>query len=242
VKVADFFHKVYLVDEANAPRRFLGSAFSVAPGGSLLTCRHVVDVSIPSGQSLAVWDSALSQFVLVDDPPRFSADTRVDMAYLPAVFGSRRHEFFPVITPSVPLTGQKVYTFGYFAIGGGVADVEQGYFSGHVVNFRPDVTEGAIASMTLPFPILEGMSGSPILTYHNGPKLLGVATGNRTSRILASEVMEYQDPSRQFKETVNRIVEFGVAYQPFAVATFLSEVGAEGYVVSDERLELPGFD
>ena len=28
--------------------------------------------------------------------------------------------------------------------------------------------------MTLSYPIIEGLSGSPVLTYHNGPKALGV--------------------------------------------------------------------
>src|SRR5712691_643195 len=64
------------------------------------------------------------------------------------------------------------------------------------------------ARMTLPFPVLEGMSGSPILTYHNGPKVVGIGIGNRQTRILASEVIEFREDNAEFRESINRIVEY----------------------------------
>ena len=86
------------------------------------------------------------------------------------------------------------------------------------------------------------MSGSPVLTYHNGPKLVGVAIGNRSSRILASEVIQYKDDKVDFRETVNRIVEFGVAYHCAALIHFLTEAHAAGHVVSDSRIEMAGLE
>lgn len=38
-------------------------------------------------------------------------------------------------------------------------EIEQGYFAGRIVNFSKT------PSLTLPYPIIEGMSGSPVLTY-----------------------------------------------------------------------------
>ena len=85
------------------------------------------------------------------------------------------------------------------------------------------------------------MSGSPVLTYHSGPKVVGICIGNRSSRILASEIIEYKDNRSEFKETVNRIVEFGVAHHCAAIAVFLSQVGAQDFIVSSGQVEVPGL-
>ncbi len=100
------------------------------------------------------------------------------------------------------------------------------YLSGRIVNiFSVDAQRG-IHSMLLPYAIIEGMSGSPVLTYHNGPKLVGLATGNQMQRVVAHEVMDYQGSDREYRETINRIVEFGVAYHAATLISFLQEIWA----------------
>jgi hypothetical protein len=66
--------------------------------------------------------------------------------------------------------------------------------------------------------------------------------GNRTSRVLASEVQAYKDDKVEFRETVNRIVEFGIAYHAASIVNFLAEVGLVGHVVADGRVELAGLE
>lgn len=242
MEIGQFFYKLFVVDHSNHPTSFMGSAFPITPGGGLLTCRHVLDVAIPEGHAMAIFDPVTSQFKRIAHPPVLPSDSAIDMAYLPDAFGRPKAEFFPILTPPVLKIGENVYSFGFFSIGGGVEDVEQGYFAGRIVSFFRHEQGVSQASLTLPFPILEGMSGSPVLTYHNGPKLVGVAIGNRASRILASEVMQYKDETMEFKETVNRIVEFGVAYHCAAVIQFLAQAGVAGYVVSDSRVEVPGLE
>ena len=237
-----FFYKLFLVDSRNLPTTFIGSAFPVAPDGGLLTCRHVIDVSIPDGHAIAVYDPIISDFVRISHPLLWPVNPEVDMVYLPNVFGHPKREFFPILLPHQLKIGEDVYSFGYFSIGGSPNNVEQGYFSGKIVNFFRHEHGVDQASFMLPFPILEGMSGSPVLTYHNGPKLVGIAIGNRSSRILAHEIFEYKDDKKEFKETINRIIEFGVAYHPAAIIQFLSEVGVKGFIVSDQRVELSGLE
>jgi hypothetical protein len=239
--IQTFFYKLFLTDSSARPTQFLGSAFPVAAGGGLLTCRHVVDVPVPTGSAISVFDPAagscrrISEWILPADPD-------VDMAFLPAALSRDKQEFFPVLTPNLLQIGESVYSFGYFAIGGRLEDVEQGYFSGKIVNFFGQDEGAGRARFMLPYPILEGMSGSPVLTYHNGPKLVGMAFANRSSRILASEIVEYSDGGAQLKETVNRIVEFGISYHPAAIVQFLNSVRAPGIVVSDARVQVPGLE
>jgi hypothetical protein len=232
MNIAQFFYKLYLTDAAGQPKQFLGTAFPVAPNGGLLTCRHVVDIDIPVGCSIVVFDNELSRFTPLPSPPKFSANPEVDIAYLANALARNKAEYFPILAPAELKIGEDVYSFGYFAIGGDSRSIEQGYFAGKIVNFFNNEQSSEVASFTLPYAVLEGMSGSPVLTYHNGPKLVGIGIGNRSSRILASEIVEYKDSQREFKESVNRIVEFGVAHHCAAIQSFLVQVGAQGFQVS----------
>jgi trypsin-like peptidase len=241
VEISRFFYKLYLVGQGLPAPRFLGTSFPVAPDGSLLTCRHVVDIQVPEGQSIAVLDAEASKFSPIGVPV-YSPDTAIDLAYLRNALARGKAEFFPILSPPVLMVGFDIYSFGFFAIGGAASTVESGYFAGKIVNFFDHDVAPDKAKVTLPFPVLEGMSGSPVLTYHNGPKLVGIAIGNRNSRILASEVIEYKDERVELRETVNRIVEYGVAYHCSAVVQFLVRIGVQGWVASDSRTEIPNLE
>ncbi len=241
MNIAQFFYKLYVVDGAGQPKQFLGTAFPVTPNGGLLTCRHVVEVSLSGGSSIAVFDNELARFTLLRSQPIFSPNSEVDMAYLPNALSRGKAEYFPILSPTDLKIGEDVYSFGYFAIGGDSNTIEQGYFGGKVINFFNHERSIDVASFTLPYAVLEGMSGSPVLTYHNGPKLVGIGIGNRSSRILASEIIEYEDSRREFKESVNRIVEFGVAHHCAAIQSFLSGVGVQGFQVSSAQVQIPGL-
>ena len=162
-----------------------------------------------------------------------------DLCFLPDALADRR-EFIPILTPSLLQIGEDVYSFGSFALGRNSITPEHGYFSGRIVSIVPTATKDH--AILLPFPILEGMSGSPVLTYHNGPKLVGVAFGNRSSRILASEVVEFRGQNQELKETIHRIVEFGLAYHSASVVSFLDRHNVTGYVISDQRVEGLGLE
>lgn len=241
MNIALFFYKLYLTDASGQPKQFLGTAFPVTPNGGLLTCRHVVDITIPAGSSIVTFDNELSRFTPLPLPPVFSTNPEVDMAYLPNALARKKAEYFPILSPAELKIGEDVYSFGYFAIGGDSNSIEQGYFSGKIVNFFNHERSPEVASFTLPYAVLEGMSGSPVLTYHYGPKLVGIGIGNRSSRILASEIIEYTDSQREFKESVNRIVEFGVAHHCAAIQSFLAQVGAQGFEVSAGQVQIAGL-
>ena len=61
-------------------------------------------------------------------------------------------------------------------------------------------------------------------------------------RVVAREVMDYKDTEREFRETINRIVEFGVAYHAATLVNFLQEIGVSEAVVSDQRVSGAGLE
>lgn len=229
------FYKVFSVDAADRPIAFLGTCFPIGPNGNMLTCRHVVESLLPEGSRLGIYDNELCRYRALREPPIIYDNRNADLAFLPNALGREKQEFIPVLTPQILKIGEEVYSYGHFAIGGDSSNVESGYFAGRIVNFFQLDDQSAV-KMTLPYSIIEGLSGSPVLTYHNGPKVVGVATGNRHSRILAAETMAYKDGEVDFRETINRIVEFGVAMHCVSIVRFLSSVPNSGMVVSDQQV------
>ena len=114
-----------------------------------------------------------------------------------------------------------------------------GYFKGNIVNFTQFKESPEFPGLSLSYAVIEGLSGSPVLVYHNGPKVVGVCQGSVQSRIAPREILEYKDDQIELRETVTRIVELGQAYHASGLVRFLGEVSAQGYIVSSDRV--PGI-
>lgn len=102
--------------------------------------------------------------------------------------------------------GEDVYSFGFYVADG---NANAGYFKGNIVNLTQFNEASDLAGMSLSYAVIEGLSGSPVLTYHNGPKAVGLCYGSVQSRIAPREILEYQDDHLELRETVTRIVELG---------------------------------
>lgn len=87
--------------------------------------------------------------------------------------------------------------------------------------------------MTLPFPVIEGLSGSPVTTFHNGTKVVGVCFGSESQRVLASEILEFKEGNREVRETINRVVEFGLAYRVEVIQSLCVGLGIAPTVSSE---------
>jgi hypothetical protein len=86
--------------------------------------------------------------------------------------------------------------------------------------------------------VIEGLSGAPVLTDSNGRKVVGICRGSESQRVLAQEVIETREGTSRYVETLNRIVEFGIAYDFGSLSSFLQgasvlEASAGGYVQTD---------
>ncbi|MCY3902933.1 MAG: serine protease [Caldilineaceae bacterium] len=234
MNVSSFFYKVVLASKDLQVRSFLGSAFPVTPGGGLITCRHVLEVDKKDDEFLAVADSERRSLVPIQDV-KMSEEPDLDIAYVARALRREKPEFFPILSPEKILMGKDIYSVGFFLTGN---EPVAGYFKGNIVNFSAFTSSAH--SMSLSYPVIEGMSGSPVLTYHNGPKVVGLCHGSVQSRIVASETVEYQDDSLSLRETVSRIVELGQAYHAGAVIAFLRDLGVKDFVVSSERIAISG--
>ena len=229
-----FFSRIYLAGTDLKPFQFLGTAFPIAPDGGLITCRHVVEVK-KNDNVLVVHDAELNRVVPIDEI-QFPMHSDVDIAFIPDAFKRPKKHFFPILSPELIIMGESVYSVGFYVTG---RNVEPGYFKGNIVNLAQFKETPGITGMSLSYAVIEGLSGSPVLTYHNGPKVVGLCYGSVQSRIAPTEILEYQDDRLELRETVTRIVEFGQAYHASTLVQFLKEVGVQGYIVSSDRV--PGI-
>ena len=237
MEVAPFFYKVFAATQNFDRRRFLGTAFPITPNGGLLTCRHVVDVSIATNEVLAVFDNEVKRLVPISDF-KVPTDPKFDVAFIPDALQREKAEYFPLLSPALITMGEDVYSFGYYLSGN---NLHMGYFKGNIVNFLKSGRTPGSDSMSLSYAVIEGLSGSSVLTYHNGPKLVGMCSGNRQSRIVAHEVMEFEDEREKFRETINRIVELGKAHHADALINFLQEIDVHDFIVSSQSIKNSGL-
>ena len=233
--INSFFYSIYLTGPELQPRKFLGSAFPITPDGGLITCRHVVDVEKSDGERLAVLDGELQRLVSIEETSIQSLPAW-DLSFVPNALGRQKKEFFPILPSDKIFVGNDVYSVGFYKSG---ENFEVGHFKGNIVNFLQSDGTPELKGISLSYPVIEGLSGSPVLIYYFGPKVVGLCYGNVQSRILASEVLEYQDDRLRVKETINRIVEFGQAYHSAILLKFLEEIGVKNYVVSSKTV--PGI-
>ena len=235
MKVSTFFYQIFLAGPNLEVRQFLGTAFPIAPNGGLMTCRYVTDVNKTEDELLVIVDGQSNQAVPIGDI-KYPSLPDLDIAFIPNALKRRKREFFPVLSPEAVILGTDVYSVGFFVSG---ERPEVGYFKGNIVSLGQSIGRQGLTSVSLSYPVIEGLSGSPVLTYHNGPKVVGLCHGSVQSRISPREILEYEDEKVTFKETVTRIVELGLAHHASVIIDFLREVEAPGYIVSSDRV--PGI-
>jgi hypothetical protein len=245
IQTAPFFFPVFWLDKSGARKRHLGSAFPITPDGGLLTCQHVVDVkALPAGETLAIFDVATQKHFPLTVPV-LPKDPALDLAFLPRVIPDKK-EFLPIFEPNDASPGHPVTTWGFFALGGRPDDVEDGCFSGSIVNIKkiPGDPRGKNhVSLVLPYAVVEGMSGSAVLIEHYGMKVAGICYGNVEQRIQKEEELVTHTDGSTAIHSIWRTVHFGLAYAVPVILEFLQSVGVKGHRVS--RLfvhDIPGIE
>ena len=148
--------------------------------------------------------------------------------------------------------GRDVWSMGYYSAAN---EIQRETLRACVVSWRGaktgsnlrDFVGSELLELVLPYAVIEGLSGAPVLTYHNGPKVVGMCRGSESQRVLAQEGIETREGTSHYRETLHRIVEFGVAYDSSSLGSFLKGVSvldasASGYLETDARPDIPGLE
>jgi hypothetical protein len=218
----DYFFPVAVMDGAT-PNGLAGTAFVASPG-MMMTCRHVVERPV----ELAVHDLKTDEFFPVPAPVLDPSERPLDLA----VFESPLSRETPPIGFTYSETvrmGSPAWAAGYFTRSPIRYEIEPAFLSGRASSVMTGLqTQHGAAEIVLPFPIIEGFSGTPLM-IDQGERagLAGVCHGSRQQRAVAEEVIEVEEDGQKRSQVTYRVVEFGLAFHVNSVAEFLRRVGIE---------------
>jgi hypothetical protein len=229
-----FLFPVVALNDQDEPEWLCGNSFPITEDGGLITCRHVV--SKPDAR-LAIIDRLGDLRVLLIEDVIYPKDDSLDLAFLPRAL-DRPSKRFPLLPAPDFLVGASIHTYGFYSQSGRVDALYDGYFAGNVVRFYTDNYSRAVRS----FPVIEGLSGSPVMLYHNGTKATGICYGSEQQRVLAAEIMDSHEGDAHYRETVNRVVEFGLALRSEVIASFAAEIPDCEPVVTADRVPDPELE
>lgn len=202
-------------------RRFMGSGFYVDGNGHLVTCRHVVD-QLNVDEILCAYQLGKRKEL---ELRIITKSNKYDLALCKNSSDiSDIKKPWPIIDKPFIEVGNNVEVYGYVhePLGPNEPPFRQRYMKGYITGTPRDTNYPD--SFELNFPILFGMSGSPLVchipiegTSKNQTCIVGCAYGSYESRVVQESVTLLENEVNREVEKVVKIVELGLAYMPGAI-------------------------
>ena len=104
------------------------------------------------------------------------------------------------------IMGQDVYSVGFYVAGGNTA---AGYFKGNIVNFVSSGGSSTLTEMSLSYAVMQGLSGSPVLTYHHGPKVVGLCHMNYKLALHRTRFLSIETNNLHIRKRLQGLLSWG---------------------------------
>jgi len=231
--VEDVIVPIYITPKSDETKmRFVGTGFYVDKSGHFVTCRHVAD-NLDENHRLFAYQIGKRKDLELTILER---SNKYDLALCkssPPGLG----ETFPMVTEQYIQLTSDVELVGYChepQLLPERAPFRQRFMRGHItgIPLEPEYPD----SFELNFPILFGMSGSPLLTrigLSERAFIGGCAYDNKKAEIVRHIVTIEENEKGRIEERVSRIVELGLAYKPTAIFSLLQGFGIEMEVLGN---------
>lgn len=212
--------------------RFLGTGFYIDKKGHLLTCRHIVDAMNNNERLLTYQLGQKKKLELKIIAKSDKYDLALCKSSPPGIL-----EPWPFFEKPFVDVGSDIELYGYVhePLGPNELPFRQRYLKGHVSGISresiyPD-------SFELNFPVLFGMSGSPLVCHfpiegmnRRQTGIVGCAYGSRESEVVHHKVVSTEN----YEERVSRIVELGLSYMPKAIFSIFEGSDIEINIFTEE--------
>ncbi len=116
MEIAPFFFRVYKIDRSNNLIAYLGMAIPIAPGGYLLTARHVIDVNSSEDEPIAIVDHDGRHLYPVETT-LFSEDPTLDLACIRSSALQDRNAYLPILPLEHVMMGLALIVHGGVEVG-----------------------------------------------------------------------------------------------------------------------------
>lgn len=206
--------------------RLLGSAFYIGEDGLFATCAHVLR-SKRESEVLCAMDLRTREFETIGD---VRLHTHADFGVGRVSFENTKW-FRPQRTIPIRM-GDDAMSFGFVSSGRSAQglDITWRLLKGHIVRVdrAPPPMMRAVSTCELSYPAVSGFSGTAVLTPSK-PQLLGLLYQSREITIQAFGYEERLENGNVERESVHRVVEFGLAHVLADIEVFLEELGVEAF-------------
>ena len=195
--------------------RFLGTGFYIDKKGHLVTCRHVVD-ALNENERLLVYQLGQKKEL---ELKIITKSDKYDLAICKSS-ASGILEPWPFFERPFVDIGSDIELYGYLhePLSPNELPFRQRYLKGHILGISRDTSYPD--SFELNFPILFGMSGSPLVCHlpvegmnKKQKGIVGCAYGSRETEVVQHKVVSTDN----YEERVSKIVELGLVYMPKAI-------------------------
>ena len=199
-------------------KKFLGAGFYIDDRGTLLTCRHVVDL-VDVGDVLAIKDIKTNQFGVAQHIHRHP---RIDIAVIRTQLTGTSYLELDTDRPGL---GRDVGCFGFAfnSQSGASITTDPRLEKGHVLGHRPFAPQDSAWVYELNFAVTSGFSGGPIFDT-NYSRYVGMVFGNIESRYQSYAYEEVEEAGAKHKHTIERVLEYGLAFPSELISEFVQQL------------------
>ena len=200
--------------------RYAGTGFFLDKNGKFASCRHIFEMvqkdEVLLGKSLV--NNNISEIKDICIHPEYD--------FLTGLFESQENiSLFPA-TVSEIVNGRDVMALGmnFKSREGNIVTTTARLLKGHIVSIYDDSDHPmAKSALEVSFPSLNGFSGSALVDPAT-LELAGMMFSNQESSIQVHAFHEVNEDGFQSTESINRIVEFGLAHPVSDILQFINEV------------------
>ena len=200
--------------------RYAGVAFYINKDALLVTCKHIVE-SVLQDEVLLGKNLITNEIDIINN-----IRTHQNKDFAVCQFNKNIGFKNFIFDNSIFLPGQDLQAFGFTSNGIDRENVkvDARLFKGYIV--RTSVTPLTIDSnstLEISFPSHKGFSGAPIINEKN--ILIGMLFSNYQSTIEQHSFTEIDDDGKEFKESIHKVFELGVAHSNLDIKMFLTDLG-----------------
>ncbi len=232
--MAAFSPRNYIFPIFDSKNVFRGTGFFVSPKGHFLTARHVVGDADRESFFIHIQVGArehLQKFPVIN----LSFHQRADIAMGAIDSYGNLVDFFPLLWP-MRLVGEDVYTFGFTeerikTDRGEKLDAR--YLKGYISAISAsNIGVNGKRFYELSFEVPRGLSGAPVLMFHNEVCIVGLIIGTHRSEeiedFLEETIEENNNESKIIQKIINKkVISYGLAYTIIDIAELgnLEQIG-----------------
>ncbi len=216
VNTTEYIFPIFASNVTTKKDRFIGTGFFIDNEGTFATCEHVLSNCQDEEELCIKYLLDMRKYQI----EKIKNHNSIDLAIGKIADISGNKYLNPYINKILP--GFPINAWAFYSEGEGI--LYPRFQCGHIIGMRPNITDLYRCNTIIEtsFHSMPGFSGTPIwdiktLNYY------GMLHGNIESTINVYKFEEVEENGEKLKESICRVVEYGMAHPVKDILTFYQE-------------------